>query len=348
MIHGGEFEDNRIKTDFSVNINPVKTPESITAAMKHAVDYADRYPQLHSEKLTEALADRFKIGKNQILTGNGSSELFTAVANAFSPCTVMIPVPSFYGYEYAVSANNTDLRFTELNPDEDFAVTEGFFERLKNEWENDGKEGLLFLANPNNPTGKRIEIELLTKIISYCGERNIFVVLDECFYEFTGGTDSMFERVEEFSNLIVIGSFTKTFSIPSVRIGYLACGNEEVIGKIGRQLPEWNVSGIAQAAGMECLKHPEHMKKSAEYIKKERDYLAENLRVSGIKVFDSGANFLLLYSELPLYEECLKCGIGIRDASNFRGLKKGYYRIAVRTHEENRMLTDTIRKIAGL
>ena len=98
---------------------------------------------------------------------------------------------------------------------------------------------------------------------------------------------------------------------------------------------------------MACLKHPEHMVISEKQIRYERDFLMKGIRELGIKVFDSDANFLLLYTERPLYEELLKCGIGIRDASNFRGLGKGYYRIAVKSREENVILLNSLRKIFG-
>ena len=344
MTHGGEFE-NRIEHDFSVNVNPVKTPGSVLSAMRNALECVDQYPQIHSGELVSALAKVLNAEEKNILVGNGSSELFPAVVNAFPPCKILIPVPSFYGYEYAACSKKNDVRVMKLEISEEYAITKRFTDSLKNELA--GGYRLLFLANPNNPTGKIIPPELLADILEFCKTQEITVVLDECFYEFTGEKDSMFHHIKEYPNLIVISSFTKTFSIPAVRLGYLASGNEEYVNRIRRQLPEWNVSGIAQAAGLACLKHPEHMVISEKQIRYERDFLMKGIRELGIKVFDSDANFLLLYTERPLYEELLKCGIGIRDASNFRGLGKGYYRIAVKSREENFILLNALRKIFG-
>lgn len=363
-IHGGEFKDNYIEHDFSVNINPVVTPQSVIEAMHAALESTDKYPERQSESLTAELAKTLQVDENSVFIGNGSSELFMAVANAFSPCKIIIPVPSFYGYEYAAAAGENDVYYVELSKEDDFAFTQKFVHELKdriteiigsgseeagNESEagkNSGGHGcLLYLANPNNPTGRTIESGLLTEILTFCKAKDITVVLDECFYEFTNENKSMFQRIDEFPNLIVISSFTKTFSIPGIRLGYLACSDENTIKRIRRKLPEWNVSSIAQAAGIACLKHPEHMIKSAEYLKGEREYLEKNLKELGIKVFGSDANFLLINSEKPLYEELLKRGIGIRDASNFRGLKKGYYRIAVKSHEENELFIRVLKEI---
>lgn len=345
IIHGGEYKDNYIEHDFSVNVNPVTMPQSVITAMHDAIEFADRYPERQSESLTAELASALHIKESEIVIGNGSSELFMAVANAFSPRKIVIPVPSFFGYEYAATAGENDVNYVELSKEDDFAFTKEFVQELKERMETEDQGLLLYLANPNNPTGKTIDSDLLSEIIRFCKEHGIIVVLDECFYEFTNENKSMFQRIDEFPNLIVISSFTKTFSIPGIRLGYLACSDENTLKRIRRKLPEWNVSSIAQAAGIACLKHPEHMMKSAEYVKNEREYLEGNLKELGIKVFDSDANFLLIYSEKPLYEELLRRGIGIRDASNFRGLEKGFYRIAVKSHEENELFIQVLKEI---
>ncbi len=122
MIHGGEFE-NRIEHDFSVNVNPVKTPESVLAAMHKALECAEKYPQIHSDELVSALAKALGAEEKNVLVGNGSSELFLAVVNAFSPCKILIPVPSFYGYEYAACSKKNDVRVMKLENSEEYQVT---------------------------------------------------------------------------------------------------------------------------------------------------------------------------------------------------------------------------------
>ena len=206
---------------------------------------------------------------------------------------------------------------------------------------------LLFLANPNNPTGSRVKPELLEKIIAFCRDNGITVVLDECFIEFTDGWEArtFFKRTGEFKNLIVVRAFTKIFAIPGVRLGYLVCENKAVKERIKDQLPEWNLSVFAQRAGAAAAGEEDYRRKTVTFLKEERSYLVTQLEKLGIRVFPGEANFLLLYSELPLYEELLKQGILIRDCSNFRGLKTGYYRIAVKTRGENDRL---LRALAGI
>lgn len=338
-IHGGDVSAGKIEYDFSVNLNPLPIPKRVTDAMEKALINVNRYPDYTFGKLICALAKKHGLKEAQIAVGNGSSELFMAVSHAFSPGRILIPVPSFFGYEYAANAGNnevvyyeSDYRYADINP-EDLKA------ELKRGYD------LLFLANPNNPTGRLIKKEELFSLFDTCQKQDVKVVLDECFYELSEGTDSFFNDLNEYPNVIVVNSFTKTFSVPGVRIGYLACADEKLIKRIRKQLPEWNISCIAEAAGCACTECGDFLKESAEYIKKERIFLTEELSRLGIRVFDSDVNFILLYDERPLYDELLKNGILIRDASNFRGLRKGYYRIAVRSREENEKLIFVLRKI---
>ena len=133
-------------------------------------------------------------------------------------------------------------------------------------------------------------------------------------------------------------AFTKIFSMPGVRLGYLVCKNKAVHTKIAGQLPEWNLSCFAQEAGCICAKQTEFIMETNKYIEKERQFMAKRLTQLGIRIFPSVSNFITIFSDKPLYDELLKKGILIRDCSNFRGLGKGFFRIAVKSREENEIL----------
>ena len=130
-----------------------------------------------------------------------------------------------------------------------------------------------------------------------------------------------------------------------MRLGYLVCSNRLLLEKIARQLPEWNISGFAQAAGYECAFQIEFIKRTVDYIKKERRFLEDGFRQFGIKVYPGKGNFIFIYSGQPLYERLLKKEILIRDCENFRGLSKGFYRIAVKTRKENETLLEAMGEI---
>ena len=338
-IHGGDLYRNQVNLDFSVNINPLGVPQTVKNAMVHAVETSDRYPDMIAEKLTNAVKSAYAISPEYLLFGNGSSELFMAVVHGINPKKTVIPVPSFYGYEYAVGASDSEIVYYKTTPENNFCLTSAFLAVLLEDVE------LLFIANHNNPSGNTIEQKSLKRLLDYCKDRNIYVVLDECFIEFCDGDYSMLSEIELYHNLLLVRAFTKIFSIPGVRLGYLVCSNRELLHKIKRHIPEWNLSCFAQAAGCVCCSvaaQTDFIKDTATYVKKERQFLADAFRQKGFQVFPSNANFILLYSKSPLYEQLLAHGILIRDCSNFRGLCNGYYRIAVKSRAENEALLNAI------
>ncbi|MBO5293493.1 MAG: aminotransferase class I/II-fold pyridoxal phosphate-dependent enzyme [Lachnospiraceae bacterium] len=340
-IHGGDVYRNRVKIDFSVNINPLGMPEDVEAALHEAVKNCSRYPDITARRLKKAVSGMLDVPEQFLLFGNGASELFLAAVHAIRPEKTVILVPSFYGYEYAAGAVDGEILYYETREEEGFCPREDLFSLLTED------VGLLFLANPNNPTGKVIPGDMLKALCIHCRDRGIVILLDECFIEFCSGDVSMLGDIGAFDNLILVRAFTKSFSIPGVRLGYLVCSNRQLLGKLQRQLPEWNVSGFAQAAGAACAKQEEFLRKTAEYIRKERQFLADGLKQYGMTVFEGEANFLLVYSKQDWYADLLKRGILIRDCENFRGLSKGFYRIAVKGRAENETLLKEMGEIYG-
>lgn len=338
-IHGGDIYRNQVRMDFSVNVNPLGIPETVTDALHKAIDGCDKYPDMTAQKLTEAVSAMLYVEQEWLLFGNGASELFMAIVHAIRPKKTVIPVPSFYGYEYAAEATDGEIIYYQTRKENAFYLEEDFLSVLTEDVD------LLFLANPNNPTGCLMSRDYVKSLLSHCKEKGIYVVLDECFVEFCGEEWSVIQETGQYENLILVRAFTKIYSIPGVRLGYLVCSNSELWERIRRQLPEWNLSCFAQAAGYECAKQKGFIQKTADYIKQERFFLKEGLEQLGLNVFKSEANFLLIQSEVPLYERLLEKGILIRDCENFRGLSKGFYRIAVKSREENELLLRAMGEI---
>lgn len=342
QYHGGDIYRNQIRLDFSVNTNPLGMPDSVREALHQAVEEAEHYPDIHAQELTKAVAERLRISEKRLVFGNGASELFHAVLHAVKPSKILIPVPSFLGYEEAAKAMDCEVIFYEMKKEEKFSLTERILDTL------DESISLVFLANPNNPVGNLVEPELIFKIAEKCRQCDITLVLDECFMELTGKemTHSFFNQLDEFPNVVVVRAFTKLYAIPGVRLGYLIC-EQTLAEKIRLQLPEWNLSVFAQRAGVAAIKEQEYVARAVVCIQTQRLFLREELKAAGCNVFDSDADYLLFYSEKKLYELFLQRGILIRDCSNFRGLQRGYYRIAVKSEEQNRIFADVLREIHG-
>lgn len=334
--HGGDIYRNQVNMDFSVNTNPLGIPQSVRDAMQEALAYADEYPDPENASLTQALASRLSVPKEWLCFGNGASELFMAIVHALKPKKILLPVPSFYGYAHAAEAIGCEIVAYRLKAENNFELQDDFFALLTKETD------LIFLANPNNPTGRKVDRAYGMKLLKRCRDRNITVVMDECFIEFAGEEHSFMDQLQNFDNLVIVRAFTKTYAIPGVRLGYLLCSNSKLCGKIQMQLPEWNLSTFAQAAGVAAAGEETYVRESAAYVRDERIRLTSELRKMGIQAFDSEVNYILIYSEAPLYDRLLGKKILIRDCSNFAGLTSGYYRIAVRTREENEMLWKAI------
>ena len=340
-MHGGDIYRNQVEIDYSVNINPLGVPESVEKALMEAVKKCSCYPDIRAEKLISAIAGMTGVEKEDLICGNGASEMFCAIVRAVMPSKVLIPVPSFYGYQKVSMACCEEMIFYKMKKEDGFCLTKEFLDKLT------ADVGMVFLANPNNPTGQCIQPELLEKILIKCRDYYIPVVLDECFIEFTGKgkEESYLRKIKEFPNLLVVRAFTKIFSIPGVRLGYLASSDEEMKQRIRKELPEWNLSVFAQEAGAAAVKEREYLDRTITTVRQEREYLTEKLEEMQIQVFPSDTNFLLLYTTYPLAEKILEEGILIRDCSNFEGLEEGYFRVAVKDRKNNEKLVHTIRQL---
>ena len=335
-IHGGDVYRNKVNTDFSVSINPCGVPLKVKSALNDALDLLERYPDIRSEKLTKAVAKMLDVKEENLVFGNGSSELFMGIANAFKPSKVLIAAPSFYGYEYAFLPNAKNIVYYFMKEEDNFGLTNVFLNALTDDLD------FVILANP---TGKLIDDSLLLEIIKTAKDKNIRVILDECFIEFTEGNHSLVKKIDEYPNLCIIRSFTKIFAIPGVRLGYLISSDFSFNEKVKKHLAEWNISAFGQAAGVACTECMDYVETSKNVIKEERDFLYDEFKRLDIKAYDSTCNFILIKDTRKLDEELLKREILLRNCSNFKGLDEGYYRIALRTHEENRELIEALKNL---
>ena len=353
-IHGGDIYNNKVNMDFSVNINPLGIPHSVKEAMSDALSYADRYPDMACSGLKKAISEYFtqqgcSIQSEDVIPGNGASELFMAIAHAIKPKKAVLLAPGFFGYEHVLRAVGCDIGYFLLDEQSDFspaARLDALMDMLTDDTD------IFFIANPNNPTGYLADSTFMKQIIGHCKEKHIYVVADECFMGFCEKNYSVLSPLCDYDNLIVVRAFTKLFAIPGVRLGYMLSKNETVRQKVQRNLPEWNVSVLAQMAGEACIRESEYIKETASYVSGQRRLMSDGLKKLGFKVYKSDADFILFYSKLPLYDILLNKGILIRDCSNYVGLSEGYFRVAVKTYDENvrllKVIGECIKKIKQL
>ena len=356
--HGGDVYSVNIVLDYSVNLNPLGTPESVVRAIKNAADHCDRYPDPNCTELTKAIARHEGVLQGQILCSNGGAELIYAYCDAVMPERPMVVQPSFS--EYAAGVMRNGVRPIEFMSDPDGQNSFQLDERLP-AFIREQKPDVLFLCNPNNPDGRLIHSGVLRETIKECEKTDCRIFLDECFLELSDGYDrSMAGKLDDHPGLFILKAFTKNYALAGIRLGYGMSSDTALLGRIAGRLQPWNVSVPAQAAGLAALKEKDHVEKARQIIKTQREWLAENLEATGkIKVYPSEANYMLIRvpEEAGLNEhdcaqnaethslagELLKKGILIRKCENFRGLGKGWYRICVRQRQDNDVLVRAIR-----
>jgi threonine-phosphate decarboxylase len=357
-VHGGEvweaaskfgFREEEI-LDFSSSVNPLGASEKALESIKANLGHIPSYPDSNSTELRKAIATRFNgISKNNVIAGNGSTELIYLFVETFMKKgdVALIPAPTFGEYGRAVRKIGGEPKHVKPNPD--FQFSPAVFTR-----DLSGAK-IVFFCNPNNPTSVLTPPEHLTAIVERAFEENVFVFLDEDFLEFVDEEErfSLIGKIKRYSNLFVLRSFTKIFGLTGLRAGY-GIASEEIINILLNAKIPWNVNCLAQAAAIAALSDEEHLKKTRELIREEKAFLMRELmQIKDFKVFPADANFIFIdirqsgYTAAQLKEKMLRDGLLIRDCSSFRGLDEYYIRIAVKTRRENGKRLAALKKTVG-
>lgn len=340
--HGGDLYGRAVKLDFSVNTNPLGTPPAVVRAVEASARDLCRYPDPCCRELTAALAAYEGVPEEAILCGCGAAELIYAYCGALGAERALAPAPTFLEYETALGAVGGKTVHFPLREEDGFALTEAFPAELEKT-----NCQVVFLCNPNNPSGRLIAPELLEETCRVCRRRGIRLFVDECFLELSeaGREASLVKYLDAFPNLLLLKAFTKSYGMAGLRLGYCLCGDSALLSAMSRRSQPWNVSLPAQAAGAAALAEGSFLEDARQLIRRERPFLAEELEKLGLWVCPSQANYLLVRSGKSLAGPLLERGILIRDCSNYEGLGPGWYRLAVRSREENQVLLDALQAI---
>lgn len=328
--HGGDVYRNPIEYDFSINVNPLGMPLASIQAAHEGVVLTGRYPDYKAEQLCHAIAKAKQIPADRIIPGNGAAELLYALGQTI-PGKALTLAPTFTGYAEAVAAGGGELTYAS---DEQELLAK-----------MDDSIRLVFLCNPNNPTGTLFTREQILRVLAKAEAMQAYVCVDECFLPFLEeeASYSMLPYLAKHPRLLVLRAFTKIYCMAGLRLGYLACGDTELQSRIRAKLQPWNTSIPAQLAGIAALSDTEYLAKTRENLQAERAYLVPRLRELVAEVYDGYGNFLLFRDEPDLKERMLEVGVLIRACGDFEGLDDTYFRIGIRSHSENQ---EFIRRLA--
>jgi threonine-phosphate decarboxylase len=320
--------------DFSQNINPLGAPkDALEAARRALYEDSSRYPDLEYTGLREALAAYLGVGAEMVVPTNGGAEaLFLAARAAGTGGKALVLEPTFSEYAAAAAASGKEPVRRVARREEDF------------EWDSTPLRDLegvsvVFLCNPNNPTGDLLDRGAVLEVAARVVEAGAVLVVDEAFADFVPEI-SVTDMVDR--GLWVARSFTKFFAIPGLRLGCLVC---EDAGRVQTLQPSWPVNSVAAAAGIAAAEDKGFAEASRTEVARLREDLFGALdALPGLQTFPGAANFLLVRGPDGFPERLARRGVLVRGCGPFYGLGPEFFRVAVRSAEENGRLVAAIRE----
>ncbi|SKC95527.1 threonine-phosphate decarboxylase [Chitinophaga ginsengisegetis] len=336
MIQGhgddGYLFNQQVKADFSSNVWYGGLQEGLKEHLKNKVTGIDHYPDAGGAKLQALLESQAALLAGSILVTNGGTEAIYLVAQAFTGATTTVVAPTFSEYADACKLYRHQVQYLQwdkLTPDTVFS------------------SDLVFICNPNNPTGQALDEAALQKLITH-NKHTVFII-DEAYIQFTLNATTMLPHLQRLPNVLVLRSMTKTCCIPGLRLGYVA-GRKQLLDRVRTFRMPWSVNSLALEAGYYILEHPEQFTIATGSLLQETFYLWESVRkMPEYKVYTSHTHYFL-FETLTGTAATLKAwlmekyGLLIRDASNFYGLGPGHCRVACRNAADNQLLTIALRQ----
>ena len=328
--------------DFSSNVNP----HIISDLGKYVLEGLDKsrsYPDINYTNLRNNISDYIKVDSELIIPGNGATEIIYLLMKSIKRRLAILN-PTFSEYGRGAKLNNLEIIDFHLKEENNFSID------LDEIQKNMDKFDSLFICNPNNPNGK---VKDLNELLDLMIENDKLLIVDETFMEFVGEEEkySLINKIEQTPNLFILKAVTKFFGMPGLRLGYGVTSNKQIINNIYEYKEPWTINSFAENLSNYLFKDKEYINGSKDYYINERKFMLEELRkISRLKVYDTDTNFVLIKLDddeanslkLELFE---KYNILIRDASNFIGLDKSYIRVAIKSHNDNKVLIESLRKI---
>jgi threonine-phosphate decarboxylase len=320
--------------DFSQNINPFgPPPEALDAARRALYEESGRYPDLKYTKLRGALAQYLDVPPDNIVPTNGGAEALFLAAGAAGVGGALILEPTFSEYAAAARASGMEVvRRLARRPEDGFRFDHAVLEDLNG-------ISVVFLCNPNNPTGDSLDYEDVLGVADHVRQAGAILVVDEAFADFTPGI-SVSRMVGE--GLWVARSFTKFFAIPGLRLGCLVCDDAD---RVQRLQPSWPVNAVAAAAGIVAAGDSTFSETSVSELARLRGKFFDALDdLPELQPFPGAANFLLVRGPEGLVGRLARRGVLVRGCDPFVGLGPGFFRVAVRGEAENGRLISALRE----
>ncbi|WP_053958462.1 pyridoxal phosphate-dependent aminotransferase [Sulfobacillus thermosulfidooxidans] len=341
-MHGGDWAIYDATTwaeknflDLSSSISPYGPGPRARLLWPSLIDRLDRYPDWRKSQVSEQLARHLRVDTRNLIVTAGAMEAIELLFQAYHPHHVLIKIPAFSEYETRALLHGQNVSYVTGPKD----LSSG--------------PGMLFIANPANPTGHLLSEKDLQQYKEWAYGHGHIMVVDEAFIEFVENWHhhSVMQEAIQSDHLVVLGSLTKFYGLAGLRIGFLV-GQEDVIAKISQHTYSWHVSLVAQEMAVASLHDQTYFELTRSWIHKEKQRLQDLLQPFG-RVDDAAqANYFLLFPKLQSCDDIIKGlitqGILVRDARTFKGLDQPAIRIAVKRPKDSDRLVKALSAIYGI
>ena len=347
-LHGGNIykfqrEGKSSILDYSSNINPLGVPQKFIDIAKENFDKLTNYPDPYYIELREKIGEHNSVTKENIIVGNGATEILFLYMRAVKPKKVLVLAPCFAEYERALKSVGAQIEYFELKEKNNFYPD---IQTLKKKLEGQHYDLFLF-CNPNNPTGQLIKFDDVKDLAAICKKQDMKIFIDEAFIEFVENWKEKTAALLKNKDVFIMRAFTKFFAIPGLRLGYGISFDEELMNKLQAEKEPWSVNTFANLAGLVMLDDKDYIEKSEKWVAEEKNFLYQELsKNKNLKVYRSECNFLLIKllttTSQEIQTKLLEKNILVRDASNFQFLDESYIRVAVKDREKNLKLIESL------
>lgn len=325
------------------NENPLGPSPRVKEAIEAALVDLHRYPDASAFEMLNCYSQHINVDRIRITFGNGSNELIDLLIRLYceSGDAILTSKAAFVAYRIGAQAARVRCIETPLSPEGRFDLS-----AMKSALEKDSRIKLIFIANPNNPTGTLLSGDELRDFLKFTSRFDLKVVLDEAYTEYVTSPqyESGLKLMNDFPQVVVLRTMSKAYALAALRVGFVIA-DEQTIDLLNRIRNPFNVNSLAQVATVAALQDQAHMRKGLEHTWRSMDLWRENLKSMGLTFFDSQANFILCDTKCDSAKvdlACLKQGFIFRPVRNY-GLMT-HLRISMGTEAENHGGIEALRK----
>lgn len=331
---------------FSANVNPLGISPKLKSALSEHLDAITTYPDREYTSLRTCIANYVHSEAENIIVGNGSTELISLFIQIEHPKKAMIIGPTYSEYEREIFLGGGTTHYYPLKEKDDFKLDLEDFTAHLNE-----SIDLLVICNPNNPTSSAILRQDMRRILDVCKQYDIFVMVDETYVEFADNVreTTSIPLTNYYNNIIILRGTAKFFAAPGLRLGYAVTGNHDLIKSINTRKNPWTINSLAVIAGELMFADHDYIEKTRELILSERNRIYQTFQKSSdFKVYAPNANFMLAkilredITSQDLFDRAIRLGMMIRDCSTFPFLDQKYIRFCFMMPEDNDRLAQCL------